>query len=133
MQTSQETAGFIGLGLMGHGMAKNLVDKGYTLSIYARKPSEATADLQQRGALLRAFAATAGLTLATSHSAELKALKYGDTYADGALNPPESALFENAAAEFDDVALAPTYRLLWGVPGRSRALDIAARLGLIAR
>ena len=51
-----ETAGFIGLGLMGHGMAKNLVDKGYALSIYARKTSEVTADLQQRGATLRASA-----------------------------------------------------------------------------
>ena len=52
-----ETVGFIGLGLMGHGMAKNLVDKGYALSIYARKPTEATADLQQRGATLRASVA----------------------------------------------------------------------------
>jgi 3-hydroxyisobutyrate dehydrogenase-like beta-hydroxyacid dehydrogenase len=38
-------------------MAKNLVDKGYALSIYARKASDATADLQQRGATLRASAA----------------------------------------------------------------------------
>ena len=53
---TQETVGFIGLGLMGHGMAKNLVDKGYALSIYARKHSEATADLQRRGAVLRASA-----------------------------------------------------------------------------
>lgn len=57
MTNKQETVGFIGLGLMGHGMAKNLVDKGYALSIYARKPSEAVADLQQRGATLRASAA----------------------------------------------------------------------------
>jgi 3-hydroxyisobutyrate dehydrogenase-like beta-hydroxyacid dehydrogenase len=42
---------------MGHGMAKNLVEKGYSLSIYARKASEATTDLQQRGATLRASAA----------------------------------------------------------------------------
>ena len=54
MTTTAESVGFIGLGLMGHGMAKNLVDKGYALSIYARKASEATADLQQRGATLRA-------------------------------------------------------------------------------
>ena len=26
---SKETIGFIGLGLMGHGMAKNIVEKGY--------------------------------------------------------------------------------------------------------
>ena len=56
MTATTETVGFIGLGLMGHGMARNLVDKGYALSIFARKSSDATADLQQRGATLRASA-----------------------------------------------------------------------------
>ncbi len=32
--------------------------------------------------------------------------------------------------EFDDVKLAPTFKLLWGIPGRSNALNIAERLGL---
>jgi len=69
-------------------------------------------------ALLKYLADHAGLTIATTHFGELKALKYQDPR------------FENASVEFDDVSLSPTYRLLWGIPGRSNALAIASRLGL---
>ena len=69
-------------------------------------------------ALLRHFANHARFTIATTHYGELKALKY------------EDERFENASVEFDDISLAPTYRLLWGIPGRSNALTIARRLGL---
>ena len=71
-------------------------------------------------ALLNHLADYAGLTIATTHFGELKALKYQDER------------FENASVEFDDVSLSPTYRLLWGIPGRSNALTIARRLGLNA-
>jgi DNA mismatch repair protein MutS2 len=69
-------------------------------------------------ALLNHLASHAQLTIATTHFGELKALKYQDER------------FENASVEFDDVTLSPTYRLLWGIPGRSNALAIASRLGL---
>ncbi len=69
-------------------------------------------------ALLKHLADRAQLSVATTHYGELKALKYQDER------------FENASVEFDDVTLSPTYRLLWGIPGRSNALTIARRLGL---
>ncbi|MEL7356001.1 MAG: endonuclease MutS2 [Cyanobacteria bacterium J06560_6] len=69
-------------------------------------------------ALLKHLADNTRLTVATTHYGELKSLKYEDDR------------FENASVEFDDVKLAPTYRLLWGIPGRSNALSIAKRLGM---
>jgi len=71
-------------------------------------------------ALLRQLAERARLTIATTHFGELKALKYSDDR------------FENASVAFDVETLSPTYRLQWGIPGRSNALAIASRLGLDA-
>ncbi len=43
--------GFIGLGFMGHGMAKNIVDKGYALTILGRANRAPVDDLVGRGAV----------------------------------------------------------------------------------
>lgn len=38
---TQEHIGFIGTGLMGHGMAKNIVEKGYPLTVTAHRCAKA--------------------------------------------------------------------------------------------
>lgn len=45
-----EKIGFIGLGYMGHGMANNLVEKGFPLAVLANRRREAVEALKQRGA-----------------------------------------------------------------------------------
>ena len=42
--------GFIGVGLMGHGMAKNIVEKGFPLTVLAHRKRESVDDLKGRGA-----------------------------------------------------------------------------------
>lgn len=57
-------------------------------------------------------------TLASTHLGKLKEFAF------------RNARVENASAEFDLETLRPRYRLLVGMPGESRALAIARRLGL---
>jgi 3-hydroxyisobutyrate dehydrogenase-like beta-hydroxyacid dehydrogenase len=47
---TNERIGFIGLGLMGHGMAKNIVEKGYPLTIAGHRNRKPVEDLVSRGA-----------------------------------------------------------------------------------
>jgi 3-hydroxyisobutyrate dehydrogenase-like beta-hydroxyacid dehydrogenase len=42
--------GFIGVGMMGHGMAKNLVEKGFKVAVLGHKNRKPVEDLVQRGA-----------------------------------------------------------------------------------
>jgi 3-hydroxyisobutyrate dehydrogenase-like beta-hydroxyacid dehydrogenase len=47
---SKERIGFIGVGFMGHGMAKNLVEKGHALTILGHRNRAPVDDLVKRGA-----------------------------------------------------------------------------------
>jgi DNA mismatch repair protein MutS2 len=72
------------------------------------------------GAILEALTARGTLTIATTHLGALKELA---TQVEGVVN---------ASLQFDPVALAPTYRLTKGIPGRSYGISIARRLQLPA-
>jgi DNA mismatch repair protein MutS2 len=72
-------------------------------------------------ALLDHFIERGALTLVTTHHGILKNFGY----------TKEAVL--NASVDFDKDTLSPTYRIVMGVPGESRALDIAGKNGLPAR
>lgn len=69
-------------------------------------------------ALLDDLLARGITTLVTTHHPELKIYSH------------QKPGVENASVEFNLETLAPTYRLMIGIPGRSNALQIAERLGL---
>jgi DNA mismatch repair protein MutS2 len=71
-------------------------------------------------AILESLTARASTTLASTHLGQLKELA---TRVPGVVN---------ASLQFDAVQLAPTYRLIKGVPGRSYGISIARRLDLPA-
>ncbi len=78
-------------------------------------PAEGAALAQ---AVLQALAGRGVRTIVTTHLAQLKEVA------------SRTAGLENASLAFDQISLAPTYRFLQGVPGRSYGLAVARRLGL---
>jgi DNA mismatch repair protein MutS2 len=70
------------------------------------------------GAILDALTARGVFTIATTHLGALKLLA------------TENTGVVNGSLQFDSVALAPTFRLIKGIPGRSYGLSIARRLHL---
>jgi len=48
--SEKERIGFIGVGFMGHGMAKNIIEKGWPLTIMGHRNREPVEDLLRRGA-----------------------------------------------------------------------------------
>jgi DNA mismatch repair protein MutS2 len=70
--------------------------------------------------LLDAFIERGCLTVLTTHHSILKNYGY---------SRPACL---NASMDFDKASLSPTYRILMGVPGESRALEVASKNGLSA-
>ncbi len=79
---TKQRIGFIGLGYMGHGMAKNLLEKGHPLIGVANRKREAIDDLIKRGAKEAKTAAEAAagsdvVLLCLSNSDQVEAVIHG--------------------------------------------------------
>ena len=69
-------------------------------------------------AVIEHLLATGALMIVTTHLSALKSFAVNDTR------------IINASMEFDSATAAPTYRMIAGIPGRSRAIDVAQIIGL---
>src|SRR5262245_10338345 len=79
---NKQRVGYIGVGLMGHGAAKNILDKGYPLTVMGHRNRAPVDDLVARGAKEATSAAEAARTsnilfLCLPSSVEVEATIYG--------------------------------------------------------
>ncbi len=79
----KERIGFVGVGLMGHGMAKNIVEKGWPLTVLGHRRREAVEDLKSRGAAeassARALALASDIVvICVTGSPQVEALVHGE-------------------------------------------------------
>lgn len=113
----------------GHVLTLKRILEGVTSqSLVLLDELNSATDPQEGAALGRAFLetvistgsdpASSPLIVATTHDPQLKSLGFSDPR------------ILNASMEFDESRHTPTYRLAMGIPGRSRALETAERLGI---
>lgn len=100
--SDKQRIGFIGVGLMGHGVAKNILKAGYPLTVLAHRNRQPVEDLVGRGAREAGSAAdlAAGsdvVFVCVTGSPEVEEVVLGD---DGLLNAlrPESVLLDLSTA-----------------------------------
>jgi DNA mismatch repair protein MutS2 len=102
---------------------KRILDEMGPKSLVLIDEMNSATDPEEGAALALAFVQTilkveGAILVATTHDPKLKAMGLTD---DRVLN---------ASIVFDEQTLRPTYRVVFGAPGRSRALETAERLGL---
>jgi len=106
-----ETIGFLGLGLMGHGMAKNIVEKGYALSVMAHRNRAPIDDLVMRGATelhsVREIGARSDIVfLCVTGSREVEALVRGKDGLLASMKPGSIVVDTSTADPTSTVVLA---------------------------
>ncbi len=103
---------------------KNILNRVTSQSLVLLDELNSATDPTEGAALGRAFLETVmargALIVGTTHDPQLKALALDD------------GRILNASMAFDERSKSPSYILIFGVPGRSRALETAERLGMPA-
>ena len=129
-----ERIGFIGIGYMGHGMAKNIVDKGYPLTFLGRANRAPAEDLVGRGAsevktAAEVARASSIIFICVGNSPQVEAvlrgpgglvegLSAGSIVVDCSTSDPNSTLalaeaLKPAGVEFVDAPLGRTPKEAW--------------------
>lgn len=103
---------------------KEILDHVTDRSLVLLDELNTATDPEEGAALGRAFLETVmergAMIVSTTHDPQLKALSLTD------------GRILTASLAFDETSRTPTYRIVIGVPGRSRALETAERLGIPA-
>ena len=140
MSTSQETIGFVGVGLMGHGIAKNIVEKGFTLSVIGHRNREPVEDLVKRGATEAAslkdlgarssivFICAPGSPQVEAIVRDLKTgLKPGSIIVDCSTSDPTSTA--NLSEQLAEADIAMADAPLGGTPVQAKEGKLSAMVG----
>jgi 3-hydroxyisobutyrate dehydrogenase-like beta-hydroxyacid dehydrogenase len=140
MIDSNETVGFVGVGLMGHGMAKNLVGKGYPLTVIGHRNRIPVDDLVSHGAVEAATLAELGerssiIFICAPGSPQVESivrglkvgLKPGSVIVDCSTSDPNSTLALAAELKSIDVALVDAP--LGGTPVQAEEGALSAMIG----
>lgn len=134
MSETKESVGFIGVGYMGHGMAKNIVEKGYPLTVMGHRNRAPIEDLVGRGAkeakTAREIGAASSIVfLCVTGSRQVEAvvrgpdglkagLKPGSVVVDCSTSDPNSTLalaaeLAEAGIDYADAPLGRTPKEAW--------------------
>ncbi len=140
MSGQSETVGFVGVGLMGHGMAKNIIAAGYELAVIAHRNRVPIDDLVSRGAVEAAslkelgekssvvFICAPGSPQVEKIVRELKSgLKPGSVIVDCSTADPNSTVM--LAEEMAEIGVDLVDAPLGGTPAQAETGELQAMIG----
>lgn len=135
-----ETVGFVGLGLMGHGIAKNIMEGGYPMHVIAHRNREPVDDLVSKGAveaatLTELAAACTIIHICAPGSPQVEAIveemlphmQKGAVIVDCSTADPTSTA--KLAARLSDNWMAMADAPLGGTPVQAEAGELATMVG----